>query len=105
MILQSSHSPRLCHYQLRLASNSTPMHHLMITVGSAGRGLAAVARIQVDDHEVRRAPVLGCCGGLGLGYAVAVRARSRVPAVVPMYMSRVMRMLACPARRETSAGS
>ena len=39
------------------------------------------------------------------GYWVAVRARSRVPAVVPMYMSRVMRMLACPARRETSAGS
>src|ERR1039458_5745835 len=42
------------------------------------------------------------CGG---GYWVAVRARSRVPAVVPMYMSRVMRMLAWPARRETSAGS
>ena len=36
---------------------------------------------------------------------MAVRARWRVPAVVPMYMSKVMRMLAWPARRETSAGS
>jgi len=32
-------------------------------------------------------------------------ARSRMPAVVPMYMSRVVRMLACPAMAETSAAS
>src|SRR5262245_43318351 len=31
-------------------------------------------------------------------YWVAVRARSRTPTVAPMYMSRVMRTLACPAR-------
>jgi hypothetical protein len=36
---------------------------------------------------------------------VAVRARSRTPAVVPMYMSRVVRMLACPAMAETSVAS
>ena len=38
-------------------------------------------------------------------YAVAVRARSRMPAVVPMYMSRVVRTLACPAMAETSVAS
>ena len=39
------------------------------------------------------------------GYSVAVRARSRTPAVVPTYMSSVMRTLACPAMAETSVAS
>jgi len=45
-------------------------------------------------------------GGRGRrGYWVAMRARSRTPAVLPMYMSRVMRELAWPAMRETSVAS
>jgi hypothetical protein len=36
---------------------------------------------------------------------VAVRARSRTPAVVPTYMSRVVRTLACPAMQDTSVAS
>ncbi len=39
------------------------------------------------------------------GYSVAVRARSRTPAVEPTYMSSVMRTLACPAIRDTSVAS
>jgi Peptidase S24-like len=38
-------------------------------------------------------------------YRVAVRARSRTPAVAPTYMSRVTRTVAWPAMQETSAGS
>ena len=37
--------------------------------------------------------------------SLAVRARSRTPAVVPMYMSRVVRTLACPAMQDTSVAS
>src|ERR1700677_4968402 len=40
-----------------------------------------------------------------VAYSVAVRARSRTPAVVPIYMSRVVRTLACPAMAETSVAS
>ena len=40
-----------------------------------------------------------------LDHWVAVRARSSMPAVVPMYMSRVVRTLACPAMAETSVAS
>jgi len=36
---------------------------------------------------------------------VALRARSRTPAVVPTYISRVVRTLACPAIQDTSVGS
>ena len=36
---------------------------------------------------------------------MAWRARSRTPAVVPTYISRVVRTLACPAMQDTSVGS
>ena len=39
------------------------------------------------------------------GYWVALRARSRTPAVVPTYIRRVVRTLACPAMQDTSVGS
>jgi hypothetical protein len=52
-----------------------------------------------------REPLAGSSSWPGLCYAVAVRARSRTPAVVPTYMSRVVRTLACPAMQDTSVAS
>ena len=68
---------------------------------------------QVGDAQYLRSPtgleMAACYVGAGLralaGYAVAVRARSRTPAVVPTYMSRVVRTLACPAMQDTSVAS
>jgi len=77
--------------------------------GSAARS-AAAAVIAARRLPVRRtgwSPAPAGPGGLAAGggmsgQAVAARARSRVPAVLPTYMSRVIRWLACPASRATS---